>query len=120
MIKNPISRLYTGKMTVIRYEKTVNDYGETIFSEEILHQDIACGLSVLRSAMAKGMTVAKNGLALEEARYFRIFCDSDFWIPSGCKIRVRQDGVEQEFAYSGGAAVYPTHQELTVKQIRFV
>lgn len=116
MMKNPINRLYNGKMDVIIYRKIKNVEGETSFEEQVLYKDKVCALSSIKSTLSQKLRMNETGGARLESITCKIFCDSDFFVPSGSKIKVMQMGRTQIFDYSGEAFVYPTHQELTVKK----
>lgn len=116
MIPNAINRMYRGKMTVTAYKKQVDEKGETVFLPEVLYQDKACALSAIRSSLSQKLAVDEEGGTYVESVRYKIFCDNDYFIPSGCRITVTQQGRTYQFAYSGQAFVYSTHQELTVKK----
>lgn len=115
MIPNAINRMYRGQMTVTVYDKKVSESGETVFESRVLYTDKPCALSVIRSSLSQKLAVNEDGGAYVETVRYKIFCDNDFFVPSGSRITVTQNDTVSTFTYSGQAFIYSTHQELTVK-----
>lgn len=101
---------YDGRMTVTAYVKNKVD-GETVFADKILYDDVPCALSFSQTP-APGQTEDAGRISYAAT----VFCAPELVIPPGCRIEVVQYGARTVFAYSGERAMYPTHQQISVRR----
>lgn len=101
---------YDGRMTVIGTQKQTDD-GETVAASRTLYADTPCALSHPTTPEASR---DETGGVIADAAV--IFCAPELNIPPGCRIEVEQYGRRSVWDHTGQAAVYPTHQQLTVRK----
>jgi len=105
-----IEKKYNGLMKVIGTTTEI-DYGETIEIDKILYEEEPCYLQQLRTA-----TVVGDGVKSNISYDLKILCAPNLEIPSGCTIKVCQDGMDYELTFSGEPFKYLTHQEIRIKR----
>ncbi len=96
-----------------RHAKLEN--GRTVFRELAAYVQVPCALSRGGRFRRQGEGL-RNGELAEISYDAKIFAAPELNIPSGCRIVVRQDGVQRDFISCGEAMVYPTHQEILVSR----
>lgn len=114
MQRKILEKMYTGLCNVYEFKKIMNDTTKLISMKEtavLSLSDIPCKLSYIKIQP----TEKKSGAA-ELAVSGKLFLSPDLQIKPGSKIEVRQEGRTEFYESSGKAAVYPTHQEIMLKQ----
>lgn len=106
--RRAIESLYVGVCTVIE-RRQVRDEQTKISrqAEQVVLEKQACRLSFERAAAAEPTdTAAAVGQSV------KLFLAPEVELKPGSKIIVEQNGRRFEYAASGEAAVYPSHQEI--------
>ncbi len=106
--RRAIESLYAGVCTVIE-RRQVRDEQTKISrqAEQVVLEKQACRLSFERAAAAEPTdTAAAVGQGV------KLFIAPEIVVKPGSKILVEQAGRRFEYAASGEAAVYPSHQEI--------
>lgn len=109
--RKAIEATYFGTLKVTEMQKvrdTVTGISET--KEVVVLEDTPCRLS-----FETIQSTSQTDVAAELVQITKLFIPPDIRIKEGSKITVIQDGVTKEYAASGTAAVYPTHQEIVLR-----
>lgn len=106
--RKALELLYDGVCTVTEWRKVKKENSSTGFEEVIVYEDIPCRLS-FKSVTA---TAPNESGAASIAQTTTLFLSPDIAITAGSKIMVTQNGETAEYAQSGKAARYATHQEI--------
>lgn len=111
IVRQAVERLYTGIMTVTEY-RSVKDSDIKITSkqEKDVLADIPCRLSFTSSDSAE-----IQGSVGARRQTVKLFCAPEIIIAPGSKITVTQNGRTASYKQSGEAAVYTSHQEITLE-----
>ena len=110
-IKEALESLFTGECDIYGFEDITED-GITRQEEVLLHTSI-CRLSYNKKYSGQREGVQTPTFA-EAEQVIRLFLPTDFVVPEGSRIVVRQNGIEREYRSSGSAAVYSNHQEVAL------
>ncbi len=109
--RKAIEEAYSGMATVTERKK-IRDERTKITKEVpvIVLEDQPCKLSyeTLQAASDSGLVSAVTQVT-------KLFISPDVSIREGSKITVVQNGVTDDYAFSGIPAVFPTHQEIVLK-----
>lgn len=106
-----LKRLWTDQCTItIRQEQEKPDNKQTEFIDAILLADEPCRVS-FESIPA---TSPDNGTAIV-SQAVKLFLRSDVDIPPGSTIAITRRGRTENYVRSGQPAIYPSHQEITLK-----
>lgn len=105
-----IEKMYTYKCDIIVKEKVVNDNFETTFKDKELYKNVKCKLSY-NSVLSAEKSVNKT-LVFSNVK---LFINPDIEIPSGSRIRLKQNGKVEYYNYTGEVALFFTHQELSLE-----
>lgn len=104
--------LWTDTCTITRQVKQKNE--ETALTEsvdEVIAENQPCRISFRSSSIANAVPAAK---APQETK---LFLTNEITVPAGCKVVVSRNNKQGVFAYSSEAAVYSTHQEITLEKV---
>lgn len=111
IVRQAVERLYTGIMTVTEYKSVKNSATKiTSKQEQDVLTDIPCRLSFTSSNSAE----LQGGVSTRR-QTVKLFCAPEFIIAPGSKITVTQNGRTTSYKQSGEAAVYTSHQEITLE-----
>lgn len=106
-----LKRLWTDQCTItIRQERKNQINKQTEFIDAILLADEPCRVS-FESIPA---TSPDNGTAIV-SQAVKLFLRSDVDIPPGSTIAITRRGRTENYVRSGQPAIYPSHQEITLK-----
>ena len=109
---NYIKSLWNGLCMVSQLTAKENtETGRTEQGEKVLFEDIPCLLVVKSDPTSQGDISEVRANAV-------LFVDNELAIPEGSKIKVTQNGMSAEYAFSGLSKVYNTHREIPVTLIR--
>lgn len=102
---------YTGLATVSEYKSVKDPVTKLTTTKEVVTlENLPCKLSF----MTLDTTTSTDTVAAM-AQGVKLFLSPDVTIARGSKIVVTQNGVTTTYANSGVPAMYPTHQEITLK-----
>ncbi len=107
--------MYLDTATVYRLNKCLDDDGSDDYSEEEteVYVDIPCKLSQYGKEFSQDKTDKAVNLIVD----LRLCCDPSYTILENDIIKVTHNG--QNFIMNAGKRfVYPTHQEIPVKQVK--
>lgn len=85
--------------------------GETVTEDKVIVENEPCALSHERNSEAK-----QSEISAEAGYVGRLFISPELVIEAGSKIMVEQCGRVYQLEASSIAAVYPTHQEINIRQ----
>ena len=111
-VRKALERGYTGTFTVTERKKVVRADHSTGLAEVQTVTDIPCRLSFTTSP------AAGDGDTATLTQSVKLFCAPEIIIPEGSRITVTQNGVTEEYARSGMAALYDTHAEYVLEAFR--
>lgn len=102
---------YFGRLTVTEMKKVRNEKSKLMEEvETVVLQDQPCRLS-----FEKLQTAVQSESAATITQGVKLFVSPDISIRAGSKLTVTQNNVTTDYIRSGVAAVYPTHQEVTLE-----
>lgn len=78
--------------------------------EALIYDSISCHLSYSSTAPVTG-----SGTVAAVAQAIKLFLAPELTVPPGCRIEVIQHGRTENYAQSGKAAVYSSHQEIMLE-----
>ncbi len=105
-----ISSTYDSICKVVSTEKIKQNNGATKFIDVINHENIPCRLSYKSSNAGVGGEVFTN-----VSQVVKLFLSTGVYIAPNSKVIVKTKEMESQFAYSGQAKIYPTHQEIELR-----
>lgn len=110
-VTDAITPFYAGVCTVSMFTKSKDNTTKlSSLSKTVLYSEQPCRISFSK-VVSGNQTDTTDNTSLG----VRLFISNTLDIPSGADITVVQDGVTYNFASSGIAAVYPTHQEIVLE-----
>lgn len=112
--RKALELLYDGTCTVIEHQKITEANHSTHFEEVAILEDLPCRLSYKNI----DSTFQKENGASTVIQSITLFLAPDVSIAPGAKISVTQNGVTTDFQQSGKAAIFDTHQEITLDYFR--
>ena len=102
--------MYCGTCDVIEHRKTTDPITKkTIYVDTVVLVAQPCRLSY------KSISSTDEGDAASVSQEIKLFLSPDVTIKSGSKIEVTQHGETKAYSKSGEAALYETHQEITLR-----
>nr|WP_301906351.1 hypothetical protein [uncultured Anaerostipes sp.] len=122
MIAEAIKQAQQIHRTVIEqtYDGTCNIYSmqdvkdpETKITEQkevSLLENVPCHMSFSGAVTAEG-----NGTSTDVKQEIKLFLAPEVLVPPGCRIEVMQHGVTESYSGSGKAAIYSSHQEISLE-----
>ena len=109
--RKTIEETYFGTLTVTELQKVKDPKtGITKSKEAVTLEGQPCRLS-----FKTVQSTSQNDAAAELVQVTKLFVSPDVDIKAGSKLTITQEGVTTDYAYSGVAAVYPTHQEIVLQ-----
>ncbi len=109
--RKAIEGLYEGNARIYTYVSKYDKESHSMKTEEVVYADgIPCRLShssKTSSNQTKTIDIAEQGITL--------FLSPDVLLKAGCKAEVTQNGITRVYECMGVSAVYPTHQEVSLK-----
>lgn len=109
--RNVLERGYNGFCDIYEYSYVKDSVSKITRSEERLAaSNVPCRLSYSSKNSAK-IGAEVTGVS----QTIKLFLSPDITVKEGSKIEVRQDNLTRFFKASGAAAIYPTHQEITLE-----
>ena len=109
--RKALERTYEGRATVYEYREVRDpDTYLTDFKKVAVLEDQPCKLSFKTLD-----TTTDTGHVAVMTQAVKLFLSPDVTIAAGSKIVVTQNGETTEYASSGVAAKFPTHQEIPLK-----
>ncbi len=105
-----ISSTFDSVCKVVSTEKVKQSNGSIKFIDVINHENVACRLSYKSSSAGVGSEVFTN-----VSQVVKLFLSTGVYVVPNARVIVKTNGVENQFAYSGQAKIYPTHQEIELK-----
>lgn len=109
--REAIEATYFGLLTVTELQKVRDTTtGISKSKEVVVLRDIPCRLS-----FKTVQSTSQSGSAAELVQVVKLFVSPDIQIKEGSKVTITQDGVTTDYACSGTAATYPTHQEIVLQ-----
>lgn len=109
-IRKAIEKGYTGKCTIIEFQKIVKANKSIGSVEVVVLESQPCKL------YTKSVSSAKTGdIGNTVEQRIKVFISPDIVFKPGSKIIVTQDGVTNEYNNSGLPAMFPTHQEVSLE-----
>lgn len=111
MQRRALEALYDGKCTVYERRPVKNpDTKVTSSREETVIWNEPCHLSYSSDSAAYG-----TGTVTNIAQTIKLFIAPEKEIKPGSRIEVTQNGQTESYSQSGKAAVYASHQEITLE-----
>ncbi len=108
--RKELEKLYEDTCTVYSHESVRDEEtGITKTAEKALYEAVPCRLSFASSPAVSG------DMAPEIGQSVKLFLSPEVEIPPGCRIDVTRAGRVISYKSSGMPALYPTHQEITLK-----
>ena len=107
--RKAIEKGYIGKVTITERKKVTKANHSTGFTEVDILLDQPCRLSFSRSPAAEA------GRTAELKQTVKLFLPPELIVLEGSKLTVTQNGITTVYKRSGPAAVYQTHQEITLE-----
>lgn len=102
---------YEDLCTIIEYRKVTDEETKlTCQREVVVIENQPCKLS-----FEKLGAVIQTATAAEISQGTKLFIAPEVVVKGGSKIIVTQKGAKTEYAKSGKAAIYPTHQEIMLE-----
>ncbi|QVY60936.1 ABC transporter ATP-binding protein [Cytobacillus gottheilii] len=109
--RKAIETMYTGLCTISEYQSVRDPVTKRTKQEEVsVLSGQACHLSFKTIPAAN-----QRDNATTIAQTTKLFIAPELEIKAGSKITVTQNGVTTSYSQSGLPAVYPTHQEISLK-----
>lgn len=109
--RKAIESTYDGIMSVMEMQKIKDEKTKLTKTEPVVVLDeVPCRIS-FSSISAAGQSDSAAAIA----QTVKMFVSPDINIKAGSKISVTQNGVTTDYAQSGAAAVYATHQEIMLE-----
>lgn len=109
--RRQIEQLYDGICTVYEKRAVFDPETKVTRSEETaVFEEEPCRLSFSNSPAA-----ADANPAAAVSQTVKLFLAPEKEVKPGSKIVVTQNGITESYAQSGRAAVYPSHQEITLE-----
>lgn len=103
-----LESLYEGKAVVTEHQKVTDPKTKrTSYQDKVVLKDQPCRLS-----FEKIQAAGQENPVVGVSQVIRLFISPDVVIRPGSKITVTQDGITEDYTYSGKPAVRATHQEL--------
>ncbi len=120
MVRRYIERLYTGLCDIYESVPRLNEMGVTEFEERILYKNQPCRLSYTTRLSYSGLKSSMSRetvLANSPVQQIKLFLNPNIRVKAGCRISVFQNGLRQEYKYSGETAMYMYHQEIVLEKL---
>ena len=105
---NVVEKKYNGTCTVYEYTATTDANNITSNSEKVLYTDQPCRMVVESNPNAADARIPSLSQTIT------LLCSPSLAIAPGSRIVVTQEGRTEGFKAAGIAAVYTTHQEITL------
>lgn len=105
---NVVERKYNGICTVYGFTETTDANNITTKAEKALYTDQPCRMNVESNPNVADAEIP----ALSQI--ITLFCSPALAIAPGSKVVITQEGRTESFKAGGIAAVYSTHQEITL------
>lgn len=116
MVKNPLSLLWTGRVTIYEYQDVTNlETYETTQELVAVVTDEPCRVSFGEHAYAFGQTVAIENGSPVIAQTITLFIRPDLNIKAGSIIEVTQNNVTTKYKRAAQPAVHSNHQEILLE-----
>lgn len=112
--RSAIASTYSDRCRITGKQKTVDAHGATRFTDAVLYQDEPCRLSFSSNeAGSQGVTTA------DTPQTITLFLAPEVKVPPGSVISVCRCNLRYgDFEQSGMPAVYATHQEIRLVQVK--
>ena len=112
--RKAIASTYSDSCSITGKQKTIDAHGATRFTDTVLYQDEPCRLSFSSNeAGSQSVTTA------ETPQTITLFLDPEVNVPPGSMISVCRGHLRYgDFEQSGMPAVYATHQEIRLVQVK--
>ena len=110
-VRRAIESLYDGRLTITEYRSEIDERTkQTRQTETVTYSNIPCRLSheTVRSAVTDGQTAPVT-------QVIRLFVGPGVTVKPGSRLTVTQNGISQDYRYSGQPAHYSTHQEIILE-----
>jgi len=95
---------------ITEYKKIKQPNGSMGFQETVVLENVPCRLSYKTIAAA-----SQDNDAASVSQSITLFVSPDVLIAPGSKVTVTQNNVTTDYQRSGAAAVYSTHQEISLE-----
>lgn len=106
-VREAIESTYDGICSIYEYKSVRGDDGIIRQKEEAAFADIPCKLSY-----ETNYPVRQTDTAAVVSQRVKLFIAPEVNVKSGSKVIVERLGEKAEYAFSGEAAIYPTHREI--------
>ena len=111
MHRDVIEQAYDGTCTIYVQQEVTDPVTKlTVTQEEAAAEQIPCRLSFSSSPATE-----ESDTTATAAQTIKLFLAPEREIPPGCRIEVNQNGRTESYTQSGKAAVYFSHQEITLE-----
>lgn len=112
MVKSALATMWTDTATIYQYGESFDETtGRTSFGEVVRYEDVPCKLS-FQSTTATGTTANVATVA----QSVKVFMDTSYTVPAGCKIVVTRGDRVHEYKSSGEPSVFHNHQEIALEK----
>lgn len=108
-VRKAIESLYTGRCTILEYQKVQKANRSIGFEEVKIVENEPCKLSFEVISNANS-----NEVASALSQKIKLFISPEVKINPGSKIVIEQNNTIFEYKNSGEPAIYPTHQEIVL------
>ena len=119
MLREYVEKMYSGRCDIYEYREVKRQNGSSVQEEAIVYRDEPCRLSYTTRLSYSGLKSADSSQSVPANRavqQIKLFLSTDIRIKPGCKITVRQNGVEESYKNSGEPAVYRLREEIVLEK----
>ena len=108
MILNPIESTYFHKVNVYRTVDTVDEWGETVQTRELVHENMPCAVSFTNPKDRNKAPIVFSGKETNKLEYHHdLFANPRYKIVAGDEVEHMATGITY---ITGDPMIYPCHQ----------
>ena len=108
--RKSVESLYDGICTISEYKKVKRENKSTGFEEVVVLENQPCRMSY-KSVNSTSQTDTVGTVT----QSITVYMSPDISVKPGSKLTITQNGVTSEYKNSGEAAIYSTHQEISLE-----
>ena len=108
--RKAVESMYDGLCTITEYQKIKKENKSTGFGEVITLENQPC-----RMSFKTVNPTSQTDTASVVTQSITVYLSPDILVKPGSKLTITQNGVTTEYMSSGKAAVYSTHQEVSLE-----
>ena len=109
---NPIESTYFNRINVYRTVDTVDEWGETIQSREMIYENLKCAVSFTNINDRNKAPIVFTGRETNKIEYHhKLYINPRYKLIGGDEVECLENGITYLI---GDAMVYPSHQEVAM------